>query len=86
MKSPAFRLKLNACAAMAADAGGTTGGLQRAFLAVEGMDPMRDRNAAWRAFETMGAEIFGGAVVNSVVGRSLPAEQQRRRLRRERNR
>jgi hypothetical protein len=67
---------------MGADAG-TAGGLQRAFLAVEGMDPMRDRNAAWQAFETLGDEIFGGAV-NPVMGQVSSMPEQRRRPRRER--
>lgn len=61
---------------------GATGHLQRAFLAVEGVDPARDRESAWRAYDALGDEVFGGAAVKPTVGRFFHAEQPRRRPRR----
>lgn len=63
---------------------GATGHLQRAFLAVEGMDPARDRESAWRAYDALGDEVFfGGGTVNSAVLRVFHTEQSRRRPRRD---
>lgn len=66
---------------------GATGHLQRAFLAVEGMDPARDRESAWRAYDALGDEVFsGGGSVKPTVGRCVYSEHSRRRPRRESNR
>lgn len=60
-----------------------TGGLLRVFLAVEGVDPARDRESAWRAYDTLGDEVFfGGGTVNSTVLRVFHSERSRRRPRR----
>lgn len=62
---------------------GTTGGLQRVFLVAEGLDPKRDREAAWQLVETVGVEmIFCGAAAKPAVGRFFHSEQPHRISRR----
>ena len=53
--------------------------LQRVLLAVEGVDPRLDREAAWRAVDIFGEEIFGANAVNPTVGRRLPTTERHSR-------